>query len=286
MAKNSYPFKVGGFECLVISDGDFAIPHDEIFINAPVSQVEQLLGKHGLKPGGIAIQATCSLVKTGQKLVLLDTGFGTDFEPNVGKLIENLQAERIKPADIDIVILSHAHLDHMGGNTDAEGKPLFPNARYIISKDDWEFWTREPNLATLREDSFKQAQITAVRKNLLPIQDRFDIVDYETEILPGIKAIAAPGHTPGHMILAISSGNEQLLCTFDVAHYPFQLEQPDWYFVGDIIPERAALTRRQILNRASTDKVLVMACHFPFPGLGHIIKDGEAWTWQPIEPRS
>jgi len=286
MAKNSYSFKVGDFECLVISDGDFAIPHDEIFTNVPVSRVEQLLGKHGLKPGGIAIQATCSLVKTGQKLVLLDTGFGADFEPNVGKLVENLQAEGIKPTDIDMVILSHAHLDHLGGNTDASGKPLFPNARYIVSKEDWEFWTRESNLASLREDSFKQAQIMAVRKNLLPIQDRFDIVDYETEILPGIKAIAAPGHTPGHMILAISSGTEQLLCTFDVAHYPFQLEQPDWYFVGDIIPERAALTRRQVLNRASTDKVLVMACHFSFPGLGHIIKDGEVWAWQPIEPRS
>lgn len=286
MVKDSYSFKVGDLECLVISDGDFAIPHHEIFTNAPVSSVEQLLGKHGLKPGGIAIKATCSLVKTGQKLVLLDTGFGPDFEPDVGKLVENLQAEGIKPTDIDIVILSHAHLDHLGGNTDAEGKPVFSNARYIISKDDWEFWTQEANLATLREDSFKQEQIAAVRKNLLPIQDRFDIVDYETEILPGIKAIAAPGHTPGHMMLAISSGNERLLCTFDVAHYPFQLEQPGWYFVGDIIPERAVLTRRQVLNRASTDKVLVMACHFPFPGLGHIIKDGETWTWQPIETRS
>jgi len=286
MAKNSYPFKIGNFECLVISDGDFAIPHHEIFTNAPVSQVEQLLFKHGFKPGGIAIQATCLLVKTGQKLVLLDTGFGADFEPNVGKLAENLQAEGIKPADIDIVILSHAHLDHMGGNTDAEGKPIFSNARYIISRGEWEFWTWEPNLASLREDSFKQAQIMKVRKNLLPIQNRFNIIDYETEILPGIKAIAAPGHTPGHMMLAISSGNEQLLCTFDVTHYPFQLEQPDWYFVGDIIPERAVLTRRQVLNRASTDKVLVMACHFPFPGLGHIMKDGEVWTWQPIKSRS
>jgi len=284
MAKNSYSFTVGDFECLVISDGDFAIQHDEIFTNAPLPQVEQLLGKHGLKPGGIATQVTCLLVRTGQKLVLLDTGFGPDFEPGVGKLVENLEAEGIKPVDIDIVILSHAHIDHMGGNTDSEGKPAFPNARYVISKGDWEFWTQESNLATLKEDSLKQAQIASVRKNLLPIQDRFDIVDYETEILPGIKATAAPGHTPGHMALAISSGNEQLLCTFDIIHYPFQLEQPDWYFVGDIIPERAALTRRQVLTKVATDKILVWAGHFPFPGLGHIIKDGEVWSWQPIEP--
>lgn len=286
MTKNSYPFKIGNLEFLVISDGHFAIPHHEIFTNAPVSRVEQLLRKHSIELGGIELQVTCLLVKTGQKLVLLDTGFGSDFEPNVGKLVENLQAEGIKPADIDMVILSHGHMDHIGGNTDAEGKPHFPKARYIMSKDDWEFWTWEPNLAPLKEDLYKQVQIKAVGKNLLPIQDRFDIVDYETEILPGIKLIAAPGHTPGHVMIAISSGSEQLLCTFDVVHYPFQLEQPDWHFVGDIIPERAVHTRRQVLNKASTDKVLVMAFHFPFPGLGHIVKDGEVWAWQPIETRS
>jgi glyoxylase-like metal-dependent hydrolase (beta-lactamase superfamily II) len=286
MAKNSYPFEIGNFECLFINDGDFAIPHDEIFTNAPLPQVEQLLDKRGLKPGGIAIQATCLLVKTGQKLVLLDTGFGPDFEPNVGKLVENLETEGVKPADIDIVINSHAHLDHIGGNTDAEGKPVFPNARYIISKDELEFWASEPSLEQLEvADSMKQTVLMTVHKNLLLIQDRFDIVDYETEILPGIKTMAAPGHTPGHMMLAISSGNEQLLCMFDIAHYQLQLEQPDWYFHFDIMPERAVLSRRQVLTRAATDKTLVWAYHFPFPSLGHIIKDGEVWAWQPIETR-
>jgi len=284
MAKNSYPFKVGHFECLVISDGDFAIPHNEIFPDVPLSQVEQLLRKHNIEPGGVPIQATCLLVKTGQKLVLLDTGFGPDFEPNVGKLTENLQAEGIKPTDIDIVIISHAHLDHIGGNTDAEGKLAFPNARYIISKDEWDFWAWEPNMALLREDSFKQIQIKNVHKNLLPLHDRLEKINYETEILPGIKAIAAPGHTPGHMALTISSGGEQLLCIFDIAHYVFELEQPDWYFSGDVNPEQAVLSRRQVLDRASTDNVLVMAGHFAFPGLGHIIKDGEAWRWRPIKP--
>ncbi len=284
MAKKSYPFKVGSFECSVISDGDFAIPHHEIFPDVSISRVEELLRKHNIKPGGVPIEATCLLVKTGQKLVLLDTGFGSDFEPGVGKLIENLKAEGIKPTDIDIIIVSHAHLDHIGGNTDVKGKLVFPNARYIISKDEWDFWAWEPNMASLREDGFKQVQIKNVHKNLLPIHDRFDKVNYETEILPGIKTIAAPGHTPGHMALSISSGGEQLLCIFDIAHYVFELEQPDWYFSGDVNPEQAVRSRRQVLDRAATDKVLVMAGHFAFPGLGHIIKDGEAWRWQPIKP--
>jgi len=284
MAKKRYPFKVGHFECLAISDGDFAIPHDEIFADVAVSRVEQLLRKHNIKPGGVPIEATCLLVKTGKKLVLLDTGFGPAFEPSVGKLMENLQAEGIKPTDIDIVILSHGHLDHAGGNTDAKGKLAFPNARFIMSKKEWDFWSWEPNMALLREDGFKQAQIKSVHKNLLPIHDRVDAVDYETEILPGIKTIAAPGHTPGQMALALSSGGEQLLCIFDIAHYIFELEQPDWYFSGDIDPEQAVRSRRQVLNRAATENTLVMAGHFAFPGLGHIVKDGEAWSWQPIKP--
>jgi glyoxylase-like metal-dependent hydrolase (beta-lactamase superfamily II) len=283
MAKNSYSFEIGNFECLVISDGGFAIPHDEIFTNAPVSQVEQLLRKHNIEPGVIAIQANCLLVKTGQTFVLLDTGFGPNFEPSVGKLVENLEVEGIKPADIDVVINSHAHLDHIGGNTDAKGKPVFPNARYILSKEEREFWASEPSLGLLEvADSMKEAVLTTVHKNLPLIQEQFDIVDYETEILPGIKAMPAPGHTPGHVVLTISSGNEQLLCMFDIAHYPFQLEQPDWYFHFDIMPERAVLSRRQFLTRAANDKILVWAYHFPFPGLGHIIKEGETWRWKPI----
>jgi len=199
--------------------------------------------------------------------------------------MENLQAEGIKPTDIDIVIISHGHLDHIGGNTDIEGKLAFPNARYITSKDEWKFWMPEPDLTQLKvNDNLKQGMLMVARKNLFPIQDRVDTVDYETEILPGIKTIAAPGHTPGHMALAISSGDQKLLCIFDIAHYPFQLEQPDWHFSVDIMPERASDSRRQVLARASTEKTLVWAYHFAFPGLGHIINDGEAWGWQPIKP--
>jgi len=285
MAKNGYSFKVGNLECLAISDGDFFMSHHQVFPNTQISLVEQLLRKNGIEPGEIPTTATCLLIRTGDELILIDTGFGVDFAPTTGKLIENLQAEGIKPADIDMVIVSHAHLDHMGGNADVEGKPIFPKARYIVTKEDWNFWTWEPNLADLPQDRFTQAQIAAVRKNLLPIQDRFDAIDYGTEILPGIKVMAAPGHTPGHTVLDISSDNERLLCTFDVAHFPFQLEQPDWYFSGDIDKEQAVITRHEVLNGASADKVLVMASHFPFPGLGYIMKDGETWTWQPIELR-
>jgi glyoxylase-like metal-dependent hydrolase (beta-lactamase superfamily II) len=125
--------------------------------------------------------------------------------------------------------------------------------------------------------------LTFARKNLPPIQGQLDLIDREMEILPGIQAISAPGHTPGHMALAISSGSEQLLCISDSVLYPIHLEQPDWYQVFDLAPEQAMATRRQLLDRVAAEKVMVIAYHFPFPGLGRVIEKEKGWQWQPIE---
>ena len=177
-------------------------------------------------------------------------------------------------------------MDHVGGNTDAGGKLVFPNARYVMSRDEWTFWTSDPDLAQLKaEEEMKQFMLAFARKNLPPLKGRLDLVDREKEILPGIKAIAAPGHTPGHMALAVSSRKEQLLFISDTALHPIHLEQPGWFTVFDLVPEQAEATRRQLLRRAATEKALVMTSHFPFPGLGHVRSKEEVWEWQPIGPR-
>lgn len=282
MTNNSYSFKVGHFECLAVSDGIFSLGHENMFTNATISQVEQLLHAHDIEPGEIAIQATYLLINMGQNFVLLDTGFGAGRKPGTGKLLDNLKAEGINPTEINTVILSHGHTDHIGGNTDDGGKTVFPNARYMISRKEWEFWSSE--ISKQKMLTTAQQNLLMIRKqNLLMIREQIEIVDYETEILPGIKTISAPGHTPGHMALIISSADEQLLCTFDIVHYPFQLARPDWHFFFDTIPEQAMQTRRKLLNRATIDKVLVWACHFPYPGLGYIVRDSETWSWQPTE---
>jgi glyoxylase-like metal-dependent hydrolase (beta-lactamase superfamily II) len=148
-------------------------------------------------------------------------------------------------------------------------------------KDEWDFWTSEQAEEKL-DEHVREVLLRVARKNLSPIQDRLDLIEREREIVPGVQAITAPGHTPGHMALAISSEGEQLLCISDAVLYPIHLEQPEWCAVVDLDPEQVVATRRRILNRAANDKDLVLAFHFPLPGLGHIVQRGDGWEWQPI----
>jgi len=279
-----YRFKVGNFECIVVRDGTHAYPYVPAwFVNAPKERLEQVLREHNLDPEQYVSPYPSLMINTGQHRALVDTGAG-GMEPTTGKLIPNLRAEGIAPEDIDTVILTHGHLDHIGGNTDFEGKPAFPNARYVMWKDEWDFWTSEPSLAELDvPEHLKQLLLTFARNNLPPIEDQLDLVDHETEIIPGIRAVAAPGHTPGHMAVAIASDSEQLLYISDTVLHPIHLEQPDWYAVFDFAPEQTVTTRRRLLDQAATEKALVHAFHFPFPGLGYVIQKGEGWQWQPIE---
>ena len=290
MKTEVYRFKVGDFQCIAVSDGThtyapptFPPPAIFLFTNAPREQLGQTLGEHNLDPEQWTEWVSpyiCLVVNTGEHQVLVDTGAGS-LAPTTGKLVQNLKAVGITPEDIDTIIITHGHPDHIGGNTDTEGKPAFPNARYVMWQDEWDFWTSE-QAETKLDEHVRDVLLSYARKNLPPIQSRFHLVNRETEILPGIKAIAAAGHTPGHMALAVSSEGEQLLCVSDVVLHPIHLEQPEWYAAVDFDPKQVQATRRRILKRAAVEKALVLGFHFPFPGLGHVSQSGDTWRWQPI----
>jgi len=261
----------------------FLPPAILLFVNAPQERLMQKLREHNIQPEKWVEWKSphiCLLINTGRHRVLVDTGAGS-LAPTTGKLIHNLRAEGIAPEDIDRVILTHGHPDHIGGNLNSEGKLAFPKARFVMWKDEWDFWTSEQAEQRL-DEHVRARQIAFARKNLPPIQDQLDLVDHEMEIVPGIRAVAAPGHTLGHMALAISSGGEQLLCISDAWLHPIHLESPDWCAAVDFAPEQVANTRRRLLSRAAAEKALVLAFHFPFPGLGHVVQKGEVWQWGSI----
>jgi glyoxylase-like metal-dependent hydrolase (beta-lactamase superfamily II) len=278
--EDSFPFMMGDFKCLVIRDTVSPMDLDMLFAGIRGEEMAELLDQYQI-PRGKVMDVMCLLIRTGKKTVLIDTGWGSGKQTGWGNLISILQRKGIKPETIDTVILSHGHPDHIGGNTDDDGKPLFPKARYIMFKKEWDFWTSVPDLGQI-EKWVQQEMHAYVSKNLIPLRERFTLIDDETEFLPGIKFIWAPGHSLYHCVINISSGNEQLLYCSDLLHHPLQIAQPEYGVFGDFNAEQARQTRNKIIFQVAKNHTLVFTCHFPFPGLGHISKNGDLLKWQPI----
>lgn len=288
MNTESYSFKVGDFVCIAINDGFRRYPYnpiDWLYPYAPKQELFHALREHHIQPElwkEWISPYICLFINTGSHQVIVDTGAGR-LDIETGNLVHILSKNGIEPHNIDTVIFTHAHPDHIGGNTDRAGNLSFPKARHVMWKGEYDFWIPEADLSrlSLPEDS-RQRILNFPKEFLPPIHDLLDLIDHEMEILPGIHALAAHGHTPGHIALTISSGTDQLLVVGDALVQPINIEHPGWNAVVDIIPEQATQSRCQLNNLASTEKMLVLAYHFPFPGLGHITHEGPGWKWRPI----
>ena len=289
MTSTRVQFSVGDFQCIAIKDGTFPYPTDWFFSNVPKAQLED----YDLGLSHIVGPYTCLLVKTGKHMLLVDTGAGIavneylekdGLAPTSGDLFKHLSADGITREEITNVVLTHAHPDHVGGVLDTSGKPAFANAKYVMSKTEWDFWTSNPDLDNSElDDQIKEFLVTSAQKNLPPLKGCIELFEGEKEVVPGVHVIPAPGHTPGHVALVISSTNEELLHVADAVLHPMHLEHPAWRNAFDLNQDDAATTRRRLLDRAAADNAIVLAYHFPFPGIGRVKKSANAWKWESLK---
>lgn len=254
MADAIYPFKVGQFNCLAIND------MDEWNCNVLV-------------------------VNAGQKRVLVESGNGDATSPQ-GLLVERLRTAGITPERIDLVILSHADCDHIGGVADKNGSLTFPRAQIILSRPEWNFWSSKPERllpSDQYDEGFRQWVNSVTETRLLHLGAKLQLVEGEVEIIPGVRVLPASGHTPGMLTIAISSKNEDLFFIADMIYDVEIGANPAWHAVIDNDPAQALAARDRLFEQAARDRTLLMAYHLPFPGLGHVENAGQGWKWIPIK---
>jgi glyoxylase-like metal-dependent hydrolase (beta-lactamase superfamily II) len=271
-------FNLGSAEVTVVSDGPLPLGDPSgTFIGVPKEEVKKMLSDNFLSPDNVVLEQNSPIVNMGDKLILFDTGMGTSkaFGPTTGRQQKSMAEAGIKPEDIDAVVLSHAHIDHIGGIVDANDKPLFPDAQFYIAQSDFDYWTDEGKLGSPLKDFVVHA-----RKNLLPVRDRLVFFKDGQEFLPGVQAIAAPGHTVGHHMFMITSEGKSFAFLGDLTHHQILLlEKPLMEFSYDTDPKQSAQTRLKMLTMLAANKIAVMSYHFPWPGYGHVVKNGDGFRY-------
>ena len=282
-APGFYRFKVGDYEVTLLHDGARSFPMPDTFVtNVSKEQALKAAEAAYMPKGMVTVPFNPTLINTGSKLVLIDTGYGPVPNAPVGQTFANLKAAGVDPKDIDILVLSHLHPDHINGLRAADGGIAFPNAEIKAPAPDWAFWMSDDNKSKA-SSKMMQDYFANTRKILGGLEDKVTRYDWDKEVAPGVTALATPGHTPGHTSFAVASGSARILVQSDVTNIPeFFLRNPDWHVAYDADPEQAAKTRHKFYDMAAAEKMLVTGFHFSFPSAGHVEKDGAGYRLVPL----
>ncbi|KAB7615831.1 MBL fold metallo-hydrolase [Amylibacter sp. SFDW26] len=275
-----YTHQVGNFEVTALLDGALLLSPDWVVGYDEAKAADAFANQHlPAQPSGHAIPVNGYLVNTGEKLIAIDCGTTDDFTPTTGNYHKSLAQAGVTPDQIDHIITTHLHVDHIGGLIDAHGAAIFPNADVITNQTEWDFWHDDTILAQA-DDAFK-GFINIARTRTAPYSDRITLAKTDAEIVNGIELVSLPGHTPGHIGVHLRSEGEELLIWGDIIHAPkLQFENPDWALAFDVDQNTAKATRARLLDRVATDKVMVTGMHMDFPGFGHVVRKGDQYQFE------
>ena len=278
-----YRFKVGDITATVLSDGLISGPPKVYAGDAPEAELHEALRRAFLPTDVMTLNMNTLLLEIGGRRVLLEAGAGSTMGPSGGRLFDNLRAIGLSADDIDLIVISHTHPDHVGNLRAADGGRAFPRATVMAPRADWSFFVEnEPDLSYMPvPEAFQKRFAANIRQSVQPVADGIELYEAGAELLPGLTTIAASGHTPGMATFLVHSGGDQLLLTADLAYHPVVNVDRPWRPGPDRDQEAAATARRRIFDRAAADRMLVLGFHYPFPGLGRILRTDSGYAWVP-----
>jgi glyoxylase-like metal-dependent hydrolase (beta-lactamase superfamily II) len=281
-APGFYRMMLGDFEVTALFDGVLYLNLKELLTNTTHAQVDELLHR-SFEGDKVPTSVNAYLINTGDKLILIDTGAGEMFGPGLSKLQSNLKLAGYQPEQVDMVLITHMHPDHVGGLF-LGGEMMFPNAIVFAGKADAAFWLNEAEMNKLpveKQKFFHDAQSSI---NPYVQAGKFKPILGDTQLAPGITAIDTHGHTPGHTSYAVESKGQKLMVWGDLMHVAaVQFPQPQVTIAFDVDSKLAAAQRRKAYIEAAKKRYLLGSAHLPFPGLGHLRAAQKGYEWVPVD---
>ena len=270
-------FKHGAFEITVVSDGHLELPTAFLAPGAPDAERRTLLQQSGQTGDQYQSPVNITLIRTSNDLILVDMGSGDRFMPSAGKLWENLKAAGLDRSKITKVVFTHGHPDHLWGAVDELDDLALPDAAYYVAAAEWDFWKSDTATGGLPAE--RAGFVTGARRNYAAIKDRVTMLKPGDDVITGVRIVATPGHTQGHVSLEIAGGDGLIVGGDALTHPLISFAHPEWRPVADHVPEQAAETRKRLLDRLAADKSRLIGFHLPFPGYGRVERKDGAYRY-------
>jgi glyoxylase-like metal-dependent hydrolase (beta-lactamase superfamily II) len=271
---------LGDAELTIVSDGTLTLPMDFAFPDPPRDALAQLLSAHGLATDALTPDCNVTILRRGDRVALFDAGSGSNFMPTAGRLLDNLAEAGIDPEAVTDIVLTHAHPDHIWGVTDDFDDLAFPNAGYMISHAEWDFWSSDDAMSQVAEA--RQSFVVGAQNRFAAIGERVRFVKPGEEVLPGVEAVDTAGHTPGHLSYLVRGGGDTMLVAGDaLTNVAISFARPDWPSGTDQDKALGIETRLKLLDRLASEKTRIIGYHLPHPGAGTVERKDGAYRFVP-----